>query len=58
MWRIDGIMNYFWWNVWNERNRRTFQQKSLQPEQVAFYICKDDIQQFQLTTPPIVDGEW
>jgi hypothetical protein len=28
-------MIYFWWNVWKEHNRRTFQQKSLQPRQVA-----------------------
>jgi len=40
--RIDVIMIYFWWNVWKERNRRTFQQKSLQPRQVAL-LCKDDI---------------
>jgi hypothetical protein len=28
-------MIYFWWNVWKKQNRRTFQQKSLQPRQVA-----------------------
>jgi hypothetical protein len=27
---IDGIMIYFWWNIWKERNRRAFQQTSLQ----------------------------
>jgi hypothetical protein len=26
--KIDGVMIYFWWNVWKERNRRTFQQKT------------------------------
>jgi hypothetical protein len=54
--RIDGIMIYFWWNVWKEINRRTFQQKSLQPCQVAL-LCKDDIQQYQLATRPITNEE-
>jgi hypothetical protein len=26
---FDGIMIYFWWNIWKERNRRTFQNKRL-----------------------------
>jgi hypothetical protein len=39
--KFDGIMIYFWWNMWNERNKRTFQQQSLQPRQVAL-LCKDD----------------
>jgi len=26
--RLDGVMIYFWWNVWKEWNRRTFQQNS------------------------------
>ena len=50
--RIDGIIIYFWWNIWKERNRRTFQQKSLSPRQVAS-LCKDDISQFSLATSPI-----
>jgi len=45
--KFDGIMIYFWWNMWKERNRRTFQQQSLQPRQVTL-LCKDDIQQQQL----------
>ena len=53
---IDGIMIYFWWNVWKEWNRRTFQQKSQQPLQVAL-LCKEDIQQYQLATRPIVNAE-
>lgn len=54
---FDGIMIYFWWNVWKERNRRTFQNKSLQPTAVAL-LCKEEIDQFNLatrsttTTPP------
>jgi hypothetical protein len=47
--RIDGIMIYMWWNIWKERNRRTFQQKSLTMDHVA-QICKDDILQFEHTT--------
>ena len=27
---FDGLMIYFWWNIWKDRNRRTFQNKSLQ----------------------------
>ena len=50
--RFDGIIIYFWWNIWKERNRRTFQQKSLSPKQVAS-LCKDDISQFSLATSPI-----
>ena len=46
---FDGIMVYFWWNVWKERNRRIFQNKSLQPRQVAL-LCKEEIEQYQLTT--------
>jgi peptidoglycan/LPS O-acetylase OafA/YrhL len=26
---VDGILIYFWWNIWKERNRRIFQQKIL-----------------------------
>jgi len=40
---FDGIMIYFWWNIWKEWNRRIFQQKNLQPRQVAM-LCKDDLQ--------------
>jgi hypothetical protein len=40
---------YLWWNVWKKRNRRTFQQKSLTPDQVA-HLCKDDIHQFEHAT--------
>ena len=46
---FDGIMIYFWWNLWKERNRRTFQNKSLQSSQVAL-LCKEDIEQYQLAT--------
>jgi hypothetical protein len=49
--RVDGIMIYLWWNVWKERNRRTFQQKSLTPDQVA-HLCKNDIYQFEHATTP------
>ena len=46
---FDGIMIYFWWNLWKETNRRTFQNKLLQPSQVAL-LCKEDIEQYQLAT--------
>jgi len=54
--RIDGILIYFWWNLWKEQKRRTFQQKSLQPIQVAL-LCKDEIQQYQMATRPIVGDD-
>jgi hypothetical protein len=41
--RIYGILIYFCWNISKERNRRTFQQKSLQPIIVAL-LCRDEIQ--------------
>jgi hypothetical protein len=44
---FDGIMIYYWWNLWKERNRRTFQHRSMQATQVAM-LCKDDITQFHL----------
>jgi hypothetical protein len=46
---FDGVMIHFLWNIWKERNRRTFQNKLLQPRQVAL-LCKEDIQQYQLAT--------
>jgi hypothetical protein len=52
---FDGVMIYFWWNIWKERNRRTFQQKELQPRQVAS-LCKEDIQQFQLAYSQFVSS--
>jgi hypothetical protein len=47
--KLDGIMIYFWWNLWKERNRRTFQHISLEANQVAM-LCKDDITQYQYAT--------
>jgi hypothetical protein len=46
---FDGVMIYFWWNIWKERNRRTFQNKSLRPEEVAF-LCKDEVEQYKSAT--------
>jgi hypothetical protein len=43
--RFDGIVIYFWWNIWKERNRRNFDQLSLQTEAVA-YLVKEEILQF------------
>jgi hypothetical protein len=45
--KFDGIIVYFWWNIWKERNRRIFQQKSLNPRQVAG-LCKDDITLYRM----------
>jgi hypothetical protein len=46
---FDGIMIYFWWNVWKKHKRRTFQNKSMQPRQVAI-LCKEDLEQYQLAS--------
>jgi hypothetical protein len=45
---LDGILLYFWWNVWKERNRRIFQHKSLEVAEVASLIT-NDINQYQNT---------
>lgn len=44
---FDGIIIYFWWNIWKERNRRTFNHISKSAEEVAF-LAKEDVQQFNL----------
>ena len=44
---FDGIIIYFWWNIWEERNRRTFNHVSKSVEEVAF-LAKEDFQQFSL----------
>jgi hypothetical protein len=49
--RVDGILIYFWWNLWKEMNRRTFQQKSLTPRQVAI-LCKEEIDQYTMAMVP------
>jgi hypothetical protein len=46
---FNGIIIYFWWNVWKERNRRTFQNKTMRPGQVAL-LCKEDLEQYHLAT--------
>jgi hypothetical protein len=43
---FNGLMIHFWWNIWKERNRRTFQNKSLPAREVAF-LCKEEVDQFQ-----------
>jgi hypothetical protein len=53
---FDGVMIYFWWSIWKERNRRIFQQRSMQASQVAL-LCKDDITQFHLATREHVQEE-
>jgi hypothetical protein len=54
--KLDGIMIYFWWNLWKERNRRTFQHRSLEANQVAM-LCKDNITQYQYATQEPIQVE-
>jgi hypothetical protein len=46
---LDGFFIYFWWNIWKERNRRTFNHESKLVEEVA-YLIKEDVQQYELAT--------
>lgn len=52
--KVDGIFVYFWWNIWKERNHRQFQQKALNPTQVAT-LCKDDLLQYRMARGPNED---
>lgn len=44
---FHGVVTYFWWNEWKERNRRTFNGVYKSAEEVTF-LTKEDIQQFSL----------
>ena len=43
---FDGLIIYFWWNIWKERNKRTFRQEQKTVTEIT-YLIKDDVQQFQ-----------
>jgi uncharacterized phage-like protein YoqJ len=47
--KFDGLMIYFWWNVWKERNRRTFNQEIKMVDEVA-YMIREEVQQFKIAT--------
>lgn len=38
---FDGFIIYFWWEIWKERNRRSFQQVEKSTTEVAFIIKED-----------------
>lgn len=44
---FDDLIIYFWWNIWKEQNRRTFNQTSKTFKEVAF-LTKEDVQKYQL----------
>jgi len=46
---FDGLMMYFWWNIWKERNRRFFQQESKEVVDVT-YLIKEDFHLHQAAT--------
>jgi hypothetical protein len=39
--KFDNMLLYFLWNIWKERNRRTFEQTSLDVIEVASIISND-----------------
>jgi hypothetical protein len=39
--RFDGLVFYLWCNIWKERNRRIFQQKSLDDHELAQMVLND-----------------
>jgi uncharacterized phage-like protein YoqJ len=39
----------FWWNIWKERNRRTFNQEIKTVDEVA-YMIREEVQQFKIAT--------
>jgi hypothetical protein len=43
---FDSLVIYFWWNIWKERNRRTFRQEEKTVTELT-YLIKEDVQQFQ-----------
>ena len=44
-----GLIIYFWWNIWNEGNRRTFRQEEKIMTELTYQI-KEEVQQFQQAT--------
>lgn len=44
---FDGLVIHFWWNIWKERNRRTFQQITKPPLDVA-YLIREEVQLVQV----------
>ena len=46
---FEGLMMYFWWNIWKERNRRFFQQESKEVVDVT-YLIKEDFHLHQAAT--------
>ena len=42
---LDGVLIYFWWNIWKECNRPTFNNDFKQAIDAA-YLIKDGILQF------------
>lgn len=49
---FDGIIIYFWWHIWKERNGRTFQLKTRSPRDVA-RLCKDDMAMLPRTSSSV-----
>ena len=43
--KFSGLLLFFWWGVWKERNRRIFQQDCMPAKELASLI-KSDILSF------------
>jgi len=46
---FDGLIIYFWWDIWKEDNRRTFRQEEKIMTELTYQI-KEEVQQFQQAT--------
>jgi hypothetical protein len=46
---LDGLITSFLWNIWKERNWRTFNQESKSFDEVTF-LTREEVQQFHFAT--------
>jgi hypothetical protein len=55
--KFDGMLLYFWWNIWKERNRRTFQHIAKGVAEVTSLVYNDvefyqETKKAAITVPP------
>lgn len=52
---FGGMVIFFWWNIWNKCNWRTFHHLNKQPLEVAFLI-KESVHQYSLAISKFTHG--